>query len=167
MSNAGYVEHRIENSPLMLSGYTAYALSNTIADAASAERRGITSGDAPYSPRYLAAVDSRLTSTTLRPAATPRNLEKSSRRVRSMPPWRQSSSAPCAATCGIIESPSAVHALRSRPSVSTRAAAAGPRRPHARSGAASCRRDTRPAHHGAAHATADTKAITTTFGHVA
>src|SRR6266852_675272 len=133
----------------MLSGYTAYAFSNTIAEAASAERCGMTSGVAPYTPRYWAAVDSKLTNTTLRPAAAPRSQDRSADRVRSNPDPRQSESAARAVTCGIIEPASAVHAFRSSPSVSTRAAAAGPSATHATSGATIRTCGTRRTHSGA------------------
>src|SRR2546427_7238782 len=151
----------------MLSGYTAYTLSNTIAVRARSARCGMTSGVAPYTPRYCAAVDSRLTSTTFRPAAAPRKLERSMDLVRSKPRPRQAESAARATTCGIIEPASAVHALRTSPSVSTCATAVGPSATHTTSGATIGRRATRRAHQGARDATADTVTTSSTFVQVA
>src|SRR5438552_1774294 len=67
-------------------------------------------------PRYCAAVDSRLTSTTLRPAAAPRNFANpvnSSGRPRSNPVTVQSPVAAVAPTLGSAVVASAIHAFRS------------------------------------------------------
>ena len=49
--NAGYREHRVAKRPFMLSGYTAYARSNTIAFSAILLRIGIAASCAPYGRR--------------------------------------------------------------------------------------------------------------------
>src|SRR5437899_1709266 len=151
----------------MLSGYAAYAFSNTTDVRASAERLGIGSGAAPYMPRYRAAVDSRLTRTMLRPTAVPATRARSSDRVLSNPEACQTPVGAEAAWSRGIEVPMiAIQAFLSSPRVSTRATAIGPSAVLTASAASSGRGSARRNRRGATSATTSSDIASDRYGQV-